>query len=97
MTDEKNNTIFITPTKPVLELIGERQLSEQLQEIFPDVDETIKKVSETFKERSQDIDKITDKLSKPNDNDENDQVTFEFDFFTGGVNYKFNSFVKYLD
>ena len=94
MTDEKNNTIFITPKKPVLEPIGQRQLSEQLQGIFPDVDETIKKASETFKERSQDIDKITDKLSKPNDNDENDQVTFEFKFFTGGVNHKFYSFVK---
>ena len=91
---KKNNTISITPKKPVLEPIGQRQLSEQLQGIFPDVDETIKKASETFKERSQDIDEIIDKLSKPNDNDENDQVTFEFEFFTGGVNHKFNSFVK---
>ena len=51
-------------------------------------------MSETFKERSQDIDEIIDKLSKPNDNDENDQVAFEFEFFTCGVNYKFNSFIK---
>ena len=94
MTDGKNNTISITPKKTVPEPIGQRQLSEQLQGIFPDVDETIKKASETFKERSQDIDEIIDKLSKPNDNDENGQVTFKFEFFTGAVNHKFDSFVK---
>ena len=43
MTDEKNNTISITPKKPILEPTGQRQLSEQLQGIFPDVDEIIKK------------------------------------------------------
>ena len=69
MTDEKNNTISITPKEPVLEPIGQRQLSEQLQRIFPDVDEKIKKESETFKERSQDLDEIIDKLSKPSDYD----------------------------
>ena len=94
MTDKKNNTISITPKKPVLEPIGQRKLSEQLQGIFPDVDETIKKESKTFKERSQDFDEIIDKLSKLSDYDENDQVTFEFKFFTGGVNPKFDSFVK---
>ena len=94
MTDKKNNTISITPKKPVLEPIGQRKLSEQLQGIFPDVDETIKKESKTFKERSQDFDELIDKLSKLSDYDENDQVTFEFKFFTGGVNPKFDSFVK---
>ena len=49
MTDEKNNTISITQKKPVPEPIGQRQLSEQLQGIFPDVDETVRKESETFK------------------------------------------------
>ena len=97
MTDKKNNTISITPKKPVLEPIGQRKLSGQLQGIFPDVDETIKKESKTFKERSQDFDEIIDKLSKLSDYDENDQVTFEFKFFTGGVNPKFDSFVKDMD
>ena len=46
MTDEKKNSI--TQKKPVPEPIGQRQLSEQLQGIFPDVDETIRKESETF-------------------------------------------------
>ena len=94
MTDEKNNTISITPKKPIFEPTGQRKLSEQLQGIFPDVDEIIKKESETFKETSQDLDQIIYKLSKPDDYGENDQVTFEFEFFTGGVNPKFDSFVK---
>ena len=64
MTDEKNNTISITPRKTVFEPIGQRQLSEQLQGICPSVNETIKKVSENFKERSQEIDEIIDNLSK---------------------------------
>ena len=79
---------------PVLELIVQRQLSEQLQGIFPDVDETIRKESKTFKEKSQDLDGIIGRLSRPNDSDKNDQVTFEFEFFTGGVNSKLDSFVK---
>ena len=52
------------------------------------------KESETFKERSQDLDEIIDKHSKPSDYDENDQVTFEFEFFTSGLNPKFDSLVK---
>ena len=50
MIDEKNNTIAITPKRPVPK-IEERNLSEQLQSIFPDVDETITKESETFKKK----------------------------------------------
>ena len=55
ITDEKNNTISITPKKPVLPPIGQRQLSQQLQKIFPDVDSTIEKTSETFKQQSEDM------------------------------------------
>ena len=61
ITDEKNNTISITPKKPVLPPIGQRQLSQQLQKIFSDVDSTIEKTSETFKERSEDIDDLIKK------------------------------------
>ena len=52
MTDEKNNTIAITPKRPVPK-IEERNLSEseKLQSIFPDVDGTITKESETFKKK----------------------------------------------
>ena len=47
MTDEKNNTIAITPKRPVPK-IEETNLSEQLHSIFPDVDQTIKQESETW-------------------------------------------------
>ena len=43
ITNEKNNTISITPKKPVLPPIQQRQLSQKLQEIFPEVDQTIQK------------------------------------------------------
>ena len=95
MTDESNNTISITPKKPVVEPIGQRQLFEQLQQFFSDVDQTIKKESETFKERSRDLDEIIEKLGKSSESDESfDEVIFEFEFFTGGRNSKFDSFVK---
>ena len=60
MTDEKNNTIAITPEQPVPK-IEERNLSVQLQTIFPDVDETITKESKTFKDKIEDLDRIIEK------------------------------------
>ena len=62
MADESNNTISITPKKTVVEPIGQKQLSEQLRQIFPDVDQTIKKESENFKEKSRDLDEIIEKM-----------------------------------
>ena len=80
MADESNNTISITPKEPVVEPIGQRQLSEQLQQFFSDVDQTIKKESKTFKERSRDLDEIIEKLGKSSESDESfDEVTFEFE------------------
>ena len=69
-------------------------MSQQLQKIFPDVDSTIQKTSETFKERSEDIDELIKKIGKTDESKSDEQLTFEFEFFTGGVNQKFNSFVK---
>ena len=43
---KKNNTIATTPKKPVPK-IEETNLSEQLQSIFPDINQTIKQESET--------------------------------------------------
>ena len=62
MTDEKNNTIAITPKRSVPN-IEERNLSEQLQSIFPDVDVIITKESETFKEKIEDLDTIIEKVT----------------------------------
>ena len=59
--NESNNTISLTPKKPPIEPIGQKQLSKQLQKFFPDVDETIQKESETFKERTRDLDEIIKK------------------------------------
>ena len=91
ITDEKNNTIAITPKRPVPK-IEERHLSEQLQSIFPDVEETTTKESETFKEKIEDLDRIIEKISNIED-DQDEQKIFEFEFFTGGFNQKFDSFV----
>ena len=94
MTDEQNNTIAITP-KRAAPKIEETNLSEQLQSIFPDIDQTIKQESETFKEKIDDLDKIIEKVSNIEDDqdDQNEQKIFEFEFFTGGFNQKFDSFV----
>ena len=91
MTDEKNNTITITLKRPVPK-IGETNLSEQLQSIFPDIEQTIKQECETFKEKIDDLDKIIEKVNNIGD-DQNEQKIFAFEFFTGGYNQKFDSFV----
>ena len=90
MADDFNNSISITPRRSNLEPIGQKQLSEQLQQIFPNVDQTIQKESETFKERTNELDEAIEKLEN---NESFDQVTFEFEFFTIGQNLKFDSFV----
>ena len=79
MTDEKYNTMAITPKRPVPK-IEETNLSKQLQSIFPDADQTIKRKSKTFKEKIDDLDKIIEKVSYIGD-DQEEQKTFEFEFF----------------
>ena len=88
---KKNNTIAITPKRPVPK-IEETNLSEQLQSIFPDADQTIKQELETFKEKIDDLDKIIEKLGNIDD-DQNEQKISEFEFFTGSFNQKLDSFV----
>ena len=94
MTDEKYNTMAITPKRPVPK-IEETNLSKQLQSIFPDADQTIKRKSKTFKEKIDDLDKIIEKVSNIDDDqdDQNEQKISEFEFFTGRFNQKFDSFV----
>ena len=97
IVNESNNTISLNPKKPPVEPIGQKQLSNQLQKFFPDVDETIQKESETFKERTRELDEIIEKLGKSKSSESDDffdQVTFEFEFFNGGRNTKFDSFMK---
>ena len=88
--DEKNKTIEITPKKIPLPPIGQKQLSEELHKIFPDVDDTIKERESSFKERTENIEELVEKIGK----NEESELTFEFEFFNGGANLKFDSFVK---
>ena len=81
------------PKKP-LPKIEEKNLSQQLQSISADVNEIIKEESETFKEKIEDLDEITNKVSNIIDNDQDEQKIFEFEFLTGGANQKFDSFVQ---
>ena len=92
MTDEKNNTIAITPKRPVPK-IEERNLSEQLQSVFPDVDEIITKESETFREKNWRF-RYNNWNSNGRTDDQDEQKIFEFKFFTGAFNPKFDSFVR---
>ena len=91
IADNSNNSISMTPKRSKLEPVGQKQLSKQLQEIFPDVNQTIQKELETFKERNRDLDEAIERLSKSKDTESFDQVIFEFEFFTGGQNSKFDS------
>ena len=57
--DDKSNTIEITPKKPPPN-INETNLSNQLQEIFPNVYEVIKEGSNNVKEKIDDLNEILD-------------------------------------
>ena len=91
--DDKSNTIEITPKKPDPN-INETNLSKQLQEIFPNVNEVIKEDSNDFKEKIDDLNEILDKIGKGEDGD--DQKLFEFEFFTGGKNQKFDKYIRHF-
>ena len=74
--------------------IGQKQLSEQLEQFFPDVDQTIQQQSKTFKERTENAEELIDAFTKSDDSDADEQKIFEFEFFTGDVNQRFNSFIQ---
>ena len=91
MVETKDNTIEITPKKIDLPPIGQKQLSKELNQLFPDVDEAIKEKQETFKERTENIKELVQKVG---DADKDSQLTFQFEFFQGGENAKFSSFMN---
>ena len=90
VVDEKNNTIMITPKKALVSPIGQKKLSQELNKFFSVVDNTIKEKADTFKERILDIDELVEKVGR----DEKSEATFGSEFFSGGKNSKFDSFVK---
>ena len=81
---------MITSKKGPLPSIGHKQLSQELNKIFPGVDNTFKEKADTFRERTLDIDELVEKVGR----DEKSEAKFEFEFFSGGKNSKFDSFVK---
>ena len=68
-------TIEITPKAPEVE---EKNLSEQLQKLFPDIDQ---KVNEKQKDYKIDIENLSEVLSEIG---KNEIVPFEFEFFHVG-------------
>ena len=59
----------------------------------PDVNETITKESETFKEQIEALDEVINKVSNIDD-DQDEQKIFEFEFFTGVSNPESELFVR---
>ena len=74
-------TIEVTPRAEITE---EKQLSEQLQSLFPDVEETLADNSKA--DVKVDIDNLSQTFTETGNSE---IIPFEFDFFNGGKNEKF--------
>ena len=82
-------TIEITPRQEITE---ERQISDKLQALFPDVE----KISEQNKRA--DVEPVFENLSETlTAISRSDIVPFEFEFFKGGNNENFSSIIRGLD
>ena len=81
---DKKNAINIIPKKTHLE---EANLSEQLTQIFHNLDDIKDEGDQTFKET---VENLTETLSKISEDD----TSFEFEFFTGGRNEKFDEYIR---
>ena len=81
-------TIEITPKAKIIE---EKQLSDTLQKLFPDVE----KISEENKEADVKID--LENLSETLSAIGKEILPFEFEFFNGGANEKFSDIIRGLD
>ena len=82
--DDKKNAINIIPKKTQLE---EANLSEQLTQIFHNLDDIKEEGDQAFKET---VENLTETLSKISEDD----ISFEFEFFTGGRNEKFDEYIR---
>ena len=81
-------TIEITPKVQITE---EKQLSDSLQKLFPDVD----KIAEDNKKADVKVD--IENLSKTLSATDKEILPFEFEFFNGGATEKFSNIIKLLD
>ena len=84
---EDGKTIEITPKTQEIE---EKNLSEQLQQLFPDVEKINKEKEKEFNIETENLTEILSKIGK------SAVVPFEFEFFSGGKNEKFAEIVRSL-
>ena len=84
----KKNKIQIIPEKIEIDNIDDVNLSKQLSKLFPEINQvTEEKIDD---EKSEiDMENLTEILSKIGD-----EKPFEFEFFTGGENKKFDDTVR---
>ena len=66
--------------------LNETNLSEQLSKFFPSINDLKEQDEEQFKK---DVDNLTEVLAKIGEDD----TPFEFEFFTGGKNEKFDELI----
>ena len=85
---KKKKKTQITPQKEITN-INETNLSEQLTKLFPKLDEVTNEKKED-KKYEEEIENITEILSKI----DSKKVPFEFEFFSGGKNKKFDKVMR---
>ena len=87
MVDDRKNTIEVTPKKPEAD-IEEKNLSQSLAELFPDINEVLEedKKNEGNQDVIENLEEILSNIDR--------QMPFEFEFFTGGKNKKFDEFMQ---
>ena len=87
MVDDRKNTIEVTPKKPEAD-IEEKNLSQSLAELFPDINEVLEedKKNEGKQDVIENLEEILSNIDR--------QMPFGFEFFTGGKYKKFDEFMQ---
>ena len=87
MVDDRKNTIEVTPKKPEAD-IEEKNLSQSLAELFPDINEVLEedKKNEGNQDVIENLEEILSNIDR--------ETPFELEFFTGGKNKKFDEFMQ---
>ena len=87
MADDRKNTIEVTPKKPETD-IEEKNLSQSLAELFPDIDEVLEedKKNEGNQDVIENLEEILSNIDR--------ETPFEFEFFTVGKNKKFDELMQ---
>ena len=88
ITDSKKNKIQIIPKKIESDDIDDVNFSKRLSKLFPEINQVTKEKVDDEKSEL-DIENLTEILSKIGD-----EKPFEFEFFTGGENKKFDDTMR---